>query len=524
MKINNPRWYHLKHNTIFTQINNVLGRTYKGEVGTYFKKADRYGTMIKYDEIRASLPQPILEDNPEWVELFNHIWESVFERHMQPGNENVGFPAAYINVGLDNKLYQWDMFFILQYAKYIDHIFPSIQALDNFYLKQRADGMIARIFSEKTGKEHWWGSFPNSINPPLFSWIELEYMKFTGDKGRLEKIIPPLEAYSSWLQNNMYREVSKHKLFWNTGDASGMDNTPREGDGWIDMSSQVVLNHLSLAKLYEFAGDEKNKDRHETMAEEISKEIDKWMWDEEDGFYYDVNTKGNKVKVKTIASFWPLLNNIISHENAERLVEHLKNKNEFWTDQIFPSLAKDEKEYNPSGQYWKGGVWAPTNYMVIKGLSNYGFDDLAREASYKYIQGIYEVYKDTGTIWEAYAPEKDDSGKLKPCTRKDGKTFCKDDFTGWSGVGPTAILIEHILGITVDAFKNEITWKITREDRHGINRLYASGGEIDLLVSRNSSLRVVDINTSKPFKLKIVYKNKEIMRDLETGANKIELV
>lgn len=30
MKINNPKWYHLKHNTLFTQINNG---TYIGKVG-----------------------------------------------------------------------------------------------------------------------------------------------------------------------------------------------------------------------------------------------------------------------------------------------------------------------------------------------------------------------------------------------------------------------------------------------------------------------------------------------------------
>ena len=44
-----------------------------------------------------------------------------------------------------------------------------------------------------------------------------------------------------------------------------------------------------------------------------------------------------------------------------------------------PALAADEPGYTPDGQYWNGAVWAPTNYMVVKGLQDYGFEDDAEK-------------------------------------------------------------------------------------------------------------------------------------------------
>ena len=43
-----------------------------------------------------------------------------------------------------------------------------------------------------------------------------------------------------------------------------------------------------------------------------------------------------------------------------------------------PALAADDPDYRPWGDYWRGGVWAPTTYMVLLGLRGFGFELLAR--------------------------------------------------------------------------------------------------------------------------------------------------
>ena len=41
------------------------------------------------------------------------------------------------------------------------------------------------------------------------------------------------------------------------------------------------------------------------------------------------------------------------------------------------SVARDDEQFDPDGDYWRGSVWLPTAYMGIKALEKYGFFDLA---------------------------------------------------------------------------------------------------------------------------------------------------
>ncbi|WP_414632104.1 hypothetical protein, partial [Acetomicrobium sp. UBA5826] len=33
---------------------------------------------------------------------------------------------------------------------------------------------------------------------------------------------------------------------------------------------------------------------------------------------------------------------------------------------MVPSLSADDLQYNPNGDYWRGSVWPPTNYMILR--------------------------------------------------------------------------------------------------------------------------------------------------------------
>lgn len=49
-------------------------------------------------------------------------------------------------------------------------------------------------------------------------------------------------------------------------------------------------------------------------------------------------------------------------------------------------------------------VWAPTNYMVLRGLTQVGKDDLAADIGRNYHENIVKQFEDTGTLWENIAP------------------------------------------------------------------------------------------------------------------------
>jgi neutral trehalase len=139
------------------------------------------------------------------------------------------------------------------------------------------------------------------------------------------------------------------------------------------------------------------------------------MWDEADSFYYDVSDKGQRIKVKTIASFWPLIAGVADQQSAKVLVRKLKDPGMFWRQTPFPSLAAGHLLYGPKGKYWLGGVWAPTNYMVIKGLQQHGYEEFATEAAARYLKALAAVHQRTGTLWESLR-----TGRLYSCNHRRG--------------------------------------------------------------------------------------------------------
>ena len=115
----------------------------------------------------------------------------------------------------------------------------------------------------------------------------------------------------------------------------------------------------------------------------------------------------------------------------DRMVAHLADTAEFDRPHRVPSLSADHPKYNPTGRYWQGGVWPGANYMVIDGLYRKGYHDLALEVAENHFNAVFEVWKNTGTFWEYYAPEKIEPGFM-----------ARKDFVGWAGLPPIAVFIE----------------------------------------------------------------------------------
>src|SRR5690606_35287457 len=68
----------------------------------------------------------------------------------------------------------------------------------------------------------------------------------------------------------------------------------------------------------------------------------------------------------------PLWAGVADSARAARLVEHLTDPASFWRMNGVPTLAADDPYYNPRG-YWNGPVWVQWNYLVWRGLRDYGY-------------------------------------------------------------------------------------------------------------------------------------------------------
>ena len=152
-------------------------------------------------------------------------------------------------------------------------------------------------------------------------------------------------------------------------------------------------------------------------------------------------------------------------------------------------------------------VWAPTNYMVLKGLDVYEEYDLSYEIACSHLDAVVSVFSDTNTLFENYAPEKIDG-----VYRKGSPAM--SDFVGWTGIVPISVMFEYVFGIHPDASNNKITWRINRLEKHGVEKYpFGKDGELSLICEgRNSPNEKpnITIKSNIPITVEIVWgDNKE---------------
>jgi len=490
----------------------------------YFPKKEYIEEPVPlFADSKHLLPAPRLEKNPELVELYWACWELAFDHIKKPTPEN-GFVSNYLDEAFSPNIFQWDTIFMVMFARYAHHVFPAVQSLDNFYAKQHESGFISREIWETDGRDHHGERSSQSVNPPLFSWAEVESFRISGNLSRFEAVIPVLEKYAAWLETARKKKHTAHGLYWNNGLGSGMDNTPRRGSGWVDMSCQMVMQYRDLAHMYAVLGREEKAAEFRARATEIGERINKWMWNETDGLYYDVNSRGDQVKWKTAACFWPMLAGITSPEQERRLIQNLKDPDSFWRMNVFPTLAADQRHYDPTGRYWRGGVWAPTNYMIIRGLDLCGHAGFAHQAAQRYLDRINEVYEKTGTVWELYSPDRATPGS-GTLGEKAGYQ-ARPDFVGWTGCGPIAMLIENVIGIDAHAMDKRLRWRLMRDDAFGIENFRFGHVTVSLACAKRDSIEDpadIRVETDAPFELVAVNRGVEEKFALKKGTHRLKV-
>ena len=479
------------------------------------------------------VPEPVLESDSMLVELYYAAWEMAWNKITRATEQN-GFVNFYMDEGFNDQIYQWDTNFMAAFGMYASNLFPAIQSLDNFYNNQRDDGYIQRVYNELNGEEV---AEPTTdepmINQPLFAWIEWKYYQVTGDKSRFKSVLPKIVKYYNWINENLRDSVGQG-LYYTTQLGSGMDNIPRPNvgkAGWIDLSAQMALSAKMIVNIASVVGDNRTVLKFTDEYSRLTKLINQLCWDDDSQFYYDLREDGKLSSVMHIGGFWTLLSETATRERAEALFKHLGNPYEFWRPHMVPALAANQPMYDSSGHYWLGGVWAPTNYMVIKGLEKYGQYELADQIAENHLYKIAEVYYEFQpdeekiafeerygdgyqTIWECYSPEFPE-----PATRWDDIFYSRQDFVGWSGLGPIALLIENIIGIEMNVPQNQITWRIDRTDKHGIKNLNYMDGKVTLLVEPKDGKLSFSVTSTHQFDLLIVFNGESILREINIGTN-----
>ncbi len=443
---------------------------------TFIGKSLDTEELPQYDEIKDKLPKPFWQGNDNVIACYNKAWEIAFSNLRKPEPKS-GLVSSFIDTAFNGFTFMWDSSFMTMFGKYAGGIFDFQKTLDNFYAKQHRDGFICREICEMENGEQFYRHDPCSTGPNILAWCEWEYYRLTGDMSRIKYVFDPLMAYHGWLKDN---RTWKDGTYWTTGWGCGMDNQPRHNESempdfhhghmtWCDATIQQILSGKMLIKMAEVLGRTDETKAIKQEVDYLTQQVNDTLWDESNSYYFDKKRDGSLSNVKTIGAYWALIADIVPESRLSDFIAHLDNENEFKRPHRVPSLSFDHPEYETNGGYWLGGVWPPTNYMVLKGLEKNNYNRLAFDIATNHLENVVEVFEKTGTLWENYAPEMAQEGKPS-----------RKDFVGWTGLPPIAVLFEYIFGIRPDAHSNTIKWYVNLTESHGVFQYPFKGNLYDL--------------------------------------------
>lgn len=298
----------------------------------------------------------------------------------------------------------------------------------------------------------------NITNPPLIAWAFCESASMTGDFTFLRQYYDRLKKFNEYL----YSERKNGELFcWKHSYESGIDNSPRFTDRsesehydiknlWaVDLNSWIMLHHESMIKIAEALGYREDVDEFRARNEALKKSINRYLWNEEAGYYFDYNLNDKcQIKIPTIVSFFPMLVGCTDRAKDEMLMQHIRAEDEFGTLVPFPSVSRNHETFLKD--MWRGPVWMNTAYAGIQSLKKIGEDSLASHLSYRLFKAVAYTHENCGSIYEFYDVDRYD---LEELSRKKGN-FWKQvtlgskpvkKFVGWTGLVNT-MLIENVLG------------------------------------------------------------------------------
>ncbi|MGC9342449.1 MAG: amylo-alpha-1,6-glucosidase [Bacteroidales bacterium] len=301
--------------------------------------------------------------------------------------------------------------------------------------QQRADGLIAYRHGPR-GLQDYPHKGMSTTSAPFYNWINYEVYQVSQDQAFLREAYESGKAYMNWLLKN--RDTDQDGLFeWGP---YGLIENVRD---WYNVIFQVseerhldidkedisdelecldltlmISNELKyLAKMAGLLGKETDAEKWQELADKTDRLINETFWDDETGFFYHVDKQDHTfmfmdrdLKRQEIIGFLPMWSQSISDERADTLIKKLLDPEKFWRKYGIPTLSADDPFYSPYVDYcckWNGPVWLLWDYMVYRGLKNYGYDDIASDLAQKMIRAAQVQLEKNHNFWESYSPDNE---------------------------------------------------------------------------------------------------------------------
>lgn len=256
---------------------------------------------------------------------------------------------------------------------------------------------------------------------PWFNYQNLEVYKITGNRAFLEEAYRSGKAYYRYMNSTRDKdgdgllEWGAHAVLESVRDArvAVWDKVgwPANFEG-PDINAMMVKEARSLAAMADLLNKGAEADKWNNAARKRSELINQYCWDSKDGFYYNVDRKDqdftfenpNDLKRKEIIGFLPMWAGVARDVQVKKLLEHFDNQFEFNRPYGVPTLSAADAYYNPIG-YWNGPIWVQWQYLLARGLRDYGYDKRADDLSERVMKNVIYHLKKDHTFWEFYSAD-----------------------------------------------------------------------------------------------------------------------
>jgi neutral trehalase len=418
----------------------------------------------------------------DFVDIYDKTWAWI-QDCWNAGAEKSGLEGKFFSYPGAAAVHQADAIFSSFFLVYSNRIYQAHPTLDLFYSRQEPNGAIRCAYNLETGAAAVDRDNPEGLGIPLFAWAEYNIYHKSANKKRVKDVLPTLHKYSEWIDSAFKKPNGLYKVPFSV---TGMSNSPREDAYYsMDFNAMMAVNMLYMSAMADILNDKEASFQYKKQYFSLKTRINSLMWDGEDGFYYDIDKNEERVPVKTIAGYWPLLAEIPNDEKAERIIEKLSDPQYFGTPHPFPSLAVSEKAFDEHGRGYRGSVYPHLTFMVIKGLERYQRWDLARECAIRHLYFMLDSMSPDGdhhkgTLWEAYLPLKEGPARWQ------GKAeFPRPQYLTYDALSTICLTIENIVGLFISLPRKTVDWIIPNLEIMGVENLSLKKNMITILSNKS---------------------------------------
>jgi alpha,alpha-trehalase len=404
-------------------------------VDTHFERPPEYGTDYVSDRTKD------VEEDAE------SLWTVLTRQPDTTAGSLIPLPFPYIVPGgRFREIYYWDSYFtslglrasgkvdmIENMVKNFSHLIDTVGHIPNgnrtYYLGRSQPpfyAMMVKLLVEERGEGTLLKYLPQLEREYQF-WMkgatDLNENRSTGHHSARMRDGEVLNRY--WDENNTPRPESFQEDFelshqsdqlpanlfrhLRAGAESGWDFSSRWFKDGRSLSSihttdiaAVDLNCLllnlerTIAEACQVARNVQEAQRFEEIAARRAAAIQKYFWNEDQGFYFDYDTaRGQRNSAMTIAGAFPLFFKVATEQQAKTVARTIEKK--------FLMAGGVVTTLETTGQQWDApNGWAPLQWITIVGLENYGYHELAAEIASRWIDLNSDVFKRTGKLMEKY--------------------------------------------------------------------------------------------------------------------------